>query len=178
MVLRFFHWLWAAKPPSPDFPVPVCQIILFFCGVWGVFLLIGGSAGWWIEQYYEAEGVRTDSGVVIAKWKETREGAESSTITETFLRYHYADQAGRLHEHVKSSKYESWDNLNAGSRLPAIEYLDSAPRTHRYASEKGLGRKVFWLGVALLAAIIPLRLAYGAATRQVRYSEAPTVPEE
>ena len=178
MALRFLHWLWAAKPPGPNFPVPVCQIIILYCAAFGVSLVIGGSVHWWREQYYDAEGVRTDSGVVIAKWEETREGAESSTITETFLRYHYADLSGRVHEHVAKSKHERWDRLSAGSRLPTIEYLASAPRNHRYASEKGLGRNLFRLGLGLLAAIIPIRLAYGAATWHVRFPEHQTEPEE
>ena len=144
----------------------------------GVTHVIGGSVHWWREQYYDAEGVRTDSGVVIAKWEESREGAESSTITETFLRYHYADLSGRFHEHVAKSKHERWDRLSAGSRLPSIEYLASAPRNHRYASEKGLGRNLFRLGLGLLAAIIPIRLAYGAATWHVRFPEHQTEPEE
>ncbi len=178
MALRFLHWLWAAKPPGPDFPVPVLQIIILYCAAFGVTLVIGGSVHGLREQYYDAEGVRTDSGVVIAKWEETREGAESSTITETFLRYHYADQSGRFHEHVAKSSHERWDRLNAGSRLPTIEYLASVPRNHRYASEKGLGRKLFRLGLGLLVAIIPIRLAYGAATRHVRFPEYQAKAEE
>ena len=178
MALRFLNWLWAAKPPGPDFPVPVCQIIIMYCAAFGVTLVYAGSVDWWWEQYYDAEGVRTDSGVVIAKWQERREGAESSLITETFVRYHYADQSGRFHEHVAKSRNERWDRLGAGSRLPTIEYLASAPRNHRYASEKGLGRKLFRLGLGLLAAIIPIRLVYGAATWHVRFPEHQTVAEE
>jgi len=142
-----------------------------------VACVVAGGVNWWREQYYDAEGVQTDSGVVIAKWKETREGAEGGTITETFLRYQYADQSGRFHEHLAKSRYESWDKLSAGSRLPTLEYLASAPGTHRYASEKGLGRKFFWIGVGLLAAIIPIRVVYGAATWHVRFPEQQTVPK-
>ncbi|MEJ7593004.1 MAG: DUF3592 domain-containing protein [Planctomycetaceae bacterium] len=178
MAWRFLHWLWATKPPGPDFPVPVCQIILILCMAFGVAYVIGGGRNWWREQYYDAEGVRTDSGVVIAKWRETREGGEGGTITETFLRYRFADQSGRVHQFVTTSQHMRWDELRAGSRLPTIEYLASAPSTHRYASEKGLGRQLFWFGLGLLAAIIPIRLVYGAATWYVRFPECQTVPEE
>lgn len=166
MAMQFLQWLWWPKPTGRGLSTPIFQLIIFLCGMFGLAYLTAGSFHWWNEQFYVAEGVHTDTGVVLGKWQEKRDGSEGGTITETFLRYHYADQSGQFHEHLKKSKYERWDKLSVGSQLPTIEYLASAPRAHRYASEKGLGRIFFWLGLGLLAAIIPIRLAFGAAIRQ------------
>ena len=178
MAWRFLRWLYGARPPGSE-PLSwiILQIILLLCAAWGVALVIGGSRGWWGEQYYDAEGVQTDSGVVIAKWQETHEGDASSTVTVTFLRYRFVDQSGCVHEHVKKSQHDRSEKLSIGSRLPTIEYLASSPGTHRYASEKGFGRKAFWFGLGLLAAIIPIRLVYCAVMWLVRFWERLTVSQ-
>lgn len=165
MARRFLRWLWATEPPSPDFEVPVCTLALLMCAMFGVAFVLGGGKDWWWEQFYESEGVRTDSGLVIARRKVTREGDASSTITEHFFRYRFQDQFGRAHEFegISQNPSQPWSESDVGTRLPMIEYLASDPRCHRLASAKGLGRKLFWTGVGLLVAIIPVRLIYGIA---------------
>jgi len=110
---------------------------------------------------------RTDSGLVIAKRQVTREGAKAARSQNIFFRYRFQDQLGRTHEFEKKSQHPSlpWDKSEVGTRLPMIEYLASDPRRHRFASDKGLGRKLFWTGVGLLVAITPIRLIYGIAMR-------------
>ncbi|MCY2966457.1 MAG: hypothetical protein NT069_22970 [Planctomycetota bacterium] len=129
--------------------------------------MAGGVKDWWGEQFYESDGVWTDSGRVIDKRVVTREGSESGTITEHVFCYRFQDQLGRVHEFetVSQNPAPPWSESNVGTHLPMIEYLASDPRRHRFASSKGLGRKVFWKGVGLLAAIIPVRLVYGIAIR-------------
>ena len=185
MALRFLHWLWAAKPPGPDFPIPVFQIILMFCVPMAVVHVIKGSTHWWKEQYFDAEGVRTDSGVVIARWDEICEpekyGAEyrGGEYKRRFFRYHYEDLSGRFHEHVRLLPDDCDEShFIVGSRLSPIEYLASAPKSHRYVAEKGWGPKTLLFGLGLLAAIIPIRLAWGAMTWHVQVPDYQTEADE
>lgn len=160
MVSRFLRWLWTDKTPSAEFPVPVCQLVIFQCVMVGICLLIAGSRHWWMEQYYKTEGIQTDSVTITEIWVREYEGSEGGKRTDYCYRYRYTDQFGHVHEHVASTELSRWEKLVAGARLPTIEYLASAPKTHRYLSERGMGRIYVLLGVALLVAVVPIRLAY------------------
>jgi len=170
MARRFLRWLWATEPPSPDFPVPVCSLALLMCAIFGVALLLGGGKDWWMEQFYESGGVRTESGVIVGQRTVKREGSEGGTITEHLVRYRFHDQFGRAHEfEVEEERLRRYGSKSfVGTRLPMIEYLASDPEVHRFASQQGSGRRFFWFGVALLAAIIPIRVSYGVAMRPFR----------
>jgi hypothetical protein len=147
--------------------VPVCNLVLLMCAIYGVAFTLGGGKRWWMEQFYEAEGVRTESGLIIGKRTVDGEGAEGGTITEHLVRYRFHDQFGRAQEFEVTAerlRRQSSESV-VGTCLPMIEYLASDPKVHRFASEKGSGKKLFWFGVGLLVAIIPIRLIDGVAMR-------------
>ena len=167
----FLRWLWAVGPPAPTFPVPVGQIVLFLMVLWGVLMTVGGVHGRWLEARYDAEGLQTDTGTVVATWATVSLGGEGDSTTY-HLRYRFLDRAGRPHEGDWSERFggngtktkPSWDRVAIGARLPAFEYLASDPSYHRPAARKGERRNWLWVGLGLLAAIVPFRLAYGAVT--------------
>lgn len=157
------------KPPvtsdtsNPNYPFPGFQIMVVYFAAFGFCLTFGGSCHWWMEQYYKREGIRTNSGVVIAKWKTVSKGGEGDT-TYYHLRYSYTDHMGRIHRRETNSQNDSrrWDTLDVGSKLPTIEFLESAPGTHRFASEEGQGPFYALVGLLLLLACIPLRMLHVA----------------
>jgi len=58
--------------------------------MFGISCTHGGSYHWLLEQYYHSEGGRTESGVVLEKWKRVNNSGESNT-TEYFIGYGYID---------------------------------------------------------------------------------------
>lgn len=127
--------------------------------MFGISCTHGGSYHWWLEQYDYSEGVRTESGVVLEKWKRVNNSGESNT-TEYYMRYGDIDQAGRLHKHEREIDKQQWDEMNIGSKLPTIEFLESAPRTHRYASETDMGPIYVVAELFFLLAVVPLQLLH------------------
>ena len=50
----------------------------------------------------------------------------------------FRDHEGERHQGEREVDFPSWNRREPGSRLPAIEYLQSDPTTWRFAGETGL----------------------------------------
>jgi hypothetical protein len=152
-------------------PVPIFRILMIFFIPLGICSAIAGCYHWTTEQYYHAEGIQTDSAVVTKKWTRISSNEGGGNYTIYYLRYTYSDFSERSHTHQLSTSYGkwpqlgTWDELPVGARLPTIEYLTSAPGTHRFAFENGQGKVFLIFGLILLLASIPLHLLHKAVSR-------------
>ena len=157
MIGQFYRWF---VHPHTSGTVPYLSLLMLVVAVFGSAFLLTGVRLQWDDTRYGVDGLRTDSGRVVAKWKVTREGAESSTITEYWVHYRYLDNVGHAHEHYMKWQHQEWIAASPGDPLPTIQYLATKPRIHRYVIAAGAARRAFWLGMALLAAVPCVRLGY------------------
>jgi hypothetical protein len=165
----FFRGLEPAEAQVPNAAGVIVSGVMIFAGcpliAFSLMFLLSGLSFSWLEFQMHLEGKLAATGVVREKVIRNTYSEGGAATAHRWLLIEFRDNEGRLHQVEREVDEQSWKRHGAGSRLPDIEYLQSAPTTWRFAAETGLWATLLFNASWYAAVVIALRVICGLLLR-------------